>query len=124
MKKMSKSPTQLALKYYREQGYLCWITEYWHAHGKVRKDLLGFIDMIALNSYETIGVQCTSKAGGYARKKKILTDEDVSPRAKLWLQAGNHIHLTTFSKNDKTNRYEKKIEPITLGDFKNGTKRG
>ena len=66
----SLTPTQRTLAYLREEGYLCAIVEKWNPHVKIRQDLFGFIDILAIKKGETLAVQCTS-TGVAARVKKI-----------------------------------------------------
>ena len=73
----SLTPTQRTLAYLREQGYLCAIVEKWNPHVKIRQDLFGFIDILAIKKDETLAVQCTS-TGVAARVKKIQESEYLS----------------------------------------------
>ncbi|HEC64953.1 hypothetical protein LCGC14_0918350 [marine sediment metagenome] len=66
------SPMQRSLKLLRENGYTCWITEYWNPWSKTKSDLFSFIDIIAIKKNETIGVQTTTQAHQAERVKKIL----------------------------------------------------
>jgi hypothetical protein len=65
------SPTQRSLAYLREQGYLCAIVEKWNPHAKLRQDLFGIIDVLAVKDGETVGVQTTSGGNVAARVQKI-----------------------------------------------------
>ena len=69
------SPTQRSLKYLRDQGYRCWITERWCPYSKRRIDLWNCIDILAIGNGETIGVQTTSRGNVSARVKKIQENE-------------------------------------------------
>lgn len=73
MKKKPKSvsPTQRTLKYYRELGYVCAITEHWNSFIKIRQDLFGFCDILALKENETICVQATTTDHSAERVHKI-----------------------------------------------------
>ena len=92
----SLSPTQRTLAYLREQGYLCAIVEKWNPHVKIRQDLFGFIDILAIKKDETLAVQCTS-TGVAARVKKIQESEYLS-RVR---EAGWKILIVGWSKNSK-----------------------
>lgn len=65
------SPTQLSLKWLRDSGWTAEVVERWNPHARIRQDLFGFIDIIAIRRYETLAVQCTSVDGVSARLKKI-----------------------------------------------------
>lgn len=65
------SPTSRTLKYYRDRGYEVDIVERYIYHAKRRKDLFGWIDILAVHpSGDIIGVQTTSSSNVSARVKK------------------------------------------------------
>lgn len=68
---MSTSPTQLTLRYLREQGYTAEVTERWNSHAGIRQDLFGFVDVLALRGAETLAVQTTTAPNVSSRVKKI-----------------------------------------------------
>src|ERR1700751_4932922 len=61
-KRASGSPTQRSKAYLENAGYLVAITERWNPHAKVRQDMFGFIDMLAVKEGEILGVQTTSRS--------------------------------------------------------------
>ena len=65
------SPTSLTLKHLREQGYTAEVTEKWNPHARIRQDLFGFIDVLAVKGSETLAVQTTSAANVSSRIRKI-----------------------------------------------------
>jgi hypothetical protein len=65
------SPTQRSLKYLREQGYLAEVVERWNAFARIRQDLFGCIDILALREGETLAVQTTSWAHVPDRARKV-----------------------------------------------------
>jgi hypothetical protein len=71
------SPTQRSLKHLREQGYRAEVVEKWIPGANIRKDLWGFVDIVALRDGETLGVQSTSGSNVAARVKKIAESEAV-----------------------------------------------
>lgn len=75
------SPTQRSLKYLKEQGYTVAITEKWNQFARIRQDLFGIIDILALKKGETLGVQCTSASNVSARVNKIA-DHENTPRLR------------------------------------------
>lgn len=68
---MSASPTELTLKKWRKAGYLCAVVENWNPHVKIRQDLFGCIDVLAVGNGETVGIQSTSNRNVSARVRKI-----------------------------------------------------
>lgn len=76
---MSTSPTQLTLKHLRKNGYqLVQVTERWNPFARVRQDLFGIIDVLAVSETEVVGVQATSATNVSARIRKI-EDSDATP---------------------------------------------
>ena len=69
------SPTQRSLKYLRELGYKAAVTEHWNPFARIRQDLFGIVDIVALRKGETLAVQCTSSSGVSARVNKIAEHE-------------------------------------------------
>ena len=49
---MATSPTQLSLKKLREEGYIVAVVEHWNSFARIRQDLFGFIDLLALKGKE------------------------------------------------------------------------
>jgi len=82
---VSTSPTQLTLKKWRKAGYLCAVVEKWNMHAKIRQDLFGCIDVIAIGPGETVGIQCTSYSNVSARVKKFAS----MPETVAALRDGN-----------------------------------
>ena len=71
---MAISPTQRTLKKLRESGDypLVAIVERWNAFAKIRQDLFGIIDLLAIDSKgNTVGIQVTSYSNISARVKKM-----------------------------------------------------
>ena len=71
---MAISPTQRTLKKLRDSGDypLVAIVERWNAFAKLRQDLFGIIDLLAVDSKgNTVGIQVTSYSNISARVKKM-----------------------------------------------------
>lgn len=71
------SPTSESIAYLKSQGYLVSIVEKWNPHAKIRQDLFGFIDLLAIKHGETLAVQTTTASNFAARKTKILSHENL-----------------------------------------------
>ncbi len=70
------------------------ITEKWNPFAKIRQDLFGFADLLAIKPGEILAVQTTT-AGHFAdHRRKIITE----PRHQSWLQAGGKIQLHGWNK--------------------------
>jgi hypothetical protein len=91
------SPTQRTLAYLRAQGYYAAITERWNSYAKIRQDLFGVVDVLALKGKETLAVQCTSYANVSARVRKIA-DHESTPKLR---EAGWGIHVHGWTKGKR-----------------------
>lgn len=71
------SPTQRTLAKLRAEGWeLVAITEKWNPHARIRQDLFGVIDVLAVNSSgEVAAIQTTSGGNVSARLKKIAESD-------------------------------------------------
>jgi hypothetical protein len=75
---MTTSPLQLTHKYLRERAMLIEITEHWNYYGKVKQDLFGFADTIALNPTtfnDVLLIQSTDSSNHSHRVTKILAND-------------------------------------------------
>ena len=59
----------------RDQGYKVWTVETWNPWARIRQDLFGCIDLLAIGNGETLAVQTTSRSNVAARQKKIVENE-------------------------------------------------
>jgi Holliday junction resolvase-like predicted endonuclease len=103
---MASSPTQRSLKLLRDEGYTAQVVERWNPHARVRQDLFGIIDIVAIkvlesNATNIVGVQTTSKSNMSARINKIKE----SAEAALWSSAGGLLLVHGWAKN-KSKRWE------------------
>ncbi len=121
MPKSSTLPTQRTLAALRKSGCLCAVVERWNVHAKIRQDVFGFIDILAVHpAGGIIGVQCTSATNHTGHRRKILDE----PRALEWLKGGGRIHLWSWEKKLKLTenmktvvRWRSRTEEITERNF-------
>ena len=92
----------------REQGYTVAVVEKWNPHARIRQDLFGFIDILAIKRGETLAVQATA-AGVSARLKKI-TESELLPKVR---EAGWTIQIWGWTKSAKTGKYVLRIIDIS-----------
>ena len=71
------SPTELSLKRLRADGWLAAVVEKWNPHVKIRQDLFGFIDLIAVCAEGTLAIQATSYSNLASRVRKITDSENL-----------------------------------------------
>jgi hypothetical protein len=93
---MSKpSPTSRTLAKLKELGFTAGIVEKWNMHARIRQDLFGFCDIVAVR--EGVGVvfiQACAGASHSARKTKMLSE------SRMWdvLKAGGKVELWSWAK--------------------------
>jgi hypothetical protein len=100
------SPTARSLEHLRKQGYTVDVVERWIGGGKfkVRKDLFGFGDLLAVRESEVVIVQTTSGDNVASRVKKIASDELAAAVAAV-RRAGIRIVVHGWRKN-ASNRWQ------------------
>lgn len=97
-KRVATSPTQRSLKLLRAEGYLCQVVEQWNPWARVRVDLFGLIDILAIRDGEIVGVQATTGENVSHRAAKIAEHENTGAIRKAgirlvihgWRTVGGH----------------------------------
>ncbi len=85
------SPTQRSKKYLEELGYRVAVVEKWNQWAKVRQDLFGCIDLLAIKpNCKPLGVQCTSHPNLTSRVDKCRV------LGQVWLSTG-HTQLEAWA---------------------------
>lgn len=102
------SPTQRSLKRLREQGYLVQVVEHWNAHARIRQDLFGFIDVLAVREGEILGVQACSGTDAAKRVRKIADH----PNVGMVRKAGIRIEVWAWRKL-ASGRYEVRVVDVS-----------
>lgn len=96
------SPTQLTIRSLKQDGWLVEVVEKYNFFAKVRNDLFGFIDILAIKDGSVLAVQATSKANISSRVNKIAEHENIAEVRKLgwqievwgWAKVGNRWAVT------------------------------
>ena len=93
---MPLSPTQLTLRHLREDPRFTRIevVERWNPHARIRQDLFGVVDVLAIGPGITLAVQCTS-AGGVSARKRKLSEADAT---RDLLRAGWLVEIHGWAK--------------------------
>ena len=93
---MSKYTTK-TLDLLREHGYKVGGVEKYQFHTRVRQDLFGWIDIIAIKEGELLGVQSTSYQ---ARKQHIdkMAEASIQDMISLWCKTGAKALMITWKK--------------------------
>ena len=87
---MATSPTQLSLKKLRAEGYLVVITEKWNVFCKIRQDMWGWCDLLAIKENEVLAVQTTSYTNISARVQKITNSDTLGMVRKSNIKVNVH----------------------------------
>lgn len=88
------SPTQRTLAECRKRGWTAGIVEKWNMHARIRQDLFGCIDIVALTPNGILGIQACAGSSHAARMTKSLAE----PRLAEWLKAGGAFEVWSWSK--------------------------
>jgi hypothetical protein len=98
-----KSPTQLTLAKLQKENYpLVQVVEKWNSWGRVRVDLFGCIDVLAISEDgNTVAIQTTSLSNVSARIKKIKDSTAICHIRKAnwtvlvhgWYKKNNRWHV-------------------------------
>ena len=112
------SPTQRSLKELRECGWTAQVVERFNPHARVRVDLFGCIDIVAIDpAGGIVGIQACAGASHSARKAKIMAE----PKMGQWLNAGGRVELWSWAKRGprgKRKVWTLRKESITTTDAK------
>ena len=103
----AKSPTQRSLEYLRELGYHCEVVEKWNPWKRVRQDLWGWCDILAIRRDEVLAVQVT--AAGVAARIKKIQESDTIARVR---EAGIKVHVHGWTKR-ASGKYVLRVEDIS-----------
>jgi hypothetical protein len=106
---MKRSPSALTAELLKEQGWLVWTVERWIPGARIRVDLFGILDQIAIRDGEVIGLQPTSWANVGARVKKIADSEHIGEVRKL----GWALHVYGWKLDPKTKQWVHKIVDVS-----------
>lgn len=102
------SPTERSLKYLREQGYHCAVVEKWNQFSRIRQDLWGWCDILAIRKGEVLAVQVTAQAVA-ARVKKIIESDTIG----LVREAGIRVEVHGWRKSAKDGKFKLRIEDLS-----------
>lgn len=72
------SPTALTLRKLRDDGWTVEVVEKWNPHARIRQDLYGFVDVLAVGPDGTLAIQATSASNVAARVRKIADHANIA----------------------------------------------
>lgn len=107
------TPTSRSLKYLKELGYTCQVVEKFLPFAKVRVDLFGGIDIVAIKEGipGILGIQATSTGNINARVKKLQEIEALA----LWKRCGNSLQVWGWGlkgKQGKRKTYQLRVVEV------------
>jgi hypothetical protein len=88
------TPTQRTLAECRKRGWTAAVVEKWNPHARIRQDLFGCIDIVALTPEGILGIQACAGSSHAARREKARQE----PRLSAWLGAGARFSVWSWSK--------------------------
>lgn len=94
------SPTQRTLAECRRRGWLAAVVEKWNPHARIRQDLFGCLDVLAivpggsLTPGYFLGIQACAGSSHAARAAKVKAE----PRMLEWKRAGGEVAVWSWSK--------------------------
>lgn len=88
------SPTQRTLAECRKRGWTAAVVERWNPHARIRQDLFGCIDIVALTPNGILGIQACAGSSHVARMTKSLAE----PRLSAWRDAGGGFAVWSWAK--------------------------
>ena len=88
------TPTQRTLAECRKRGWIAQVVERWNPHARIRQDLFGCIDIVALTPEGILGIQACAGSSHAARMTKALGEE----RMHRWRIAGGKFQVWSWSK--------------------------
>jgi hypothetical protein len=85
------TPMSLTLNHLRRHGFVADVVERWLPHTNRRRDLFGFIDLVAVDRREPgiVGIQATTLPNVAARLGKARS----RPELSAWLKAGGRFEI-------------------------------
>lgn len=97
------TPTARTLQRCRGFGWACDVCEKWSPFAGKRKDLFGFLDVIALTNRGILGIQATSQPNMSARINKIFD----TPEFYYWMCAGGLCEVWGWGGDPEYEAYSK-----------------
>lgn len=110
------TPTQRTIRELRNNGIKCAIVEKWNHHIKIRQDMFGIIDIIALDPEKgVIGVQSTGTA--FSRHVHKLQEEKAQETLDWLKTPGATLELWGWRKVKRVRGGKQMIWKPRVGDF-------
>lgn len=127
----STSPTARTLAECRKRGWVAQVVERWNPHARIKQDLFGVIDVVAIVPPDAaasapgsiVAIQACSGGSSAGRGSDHATRRDkilAEPRARKWIEAGGVLELWSWAPHGgkgKRRLWTLRAERITVADF-------
>lgn len=110
-----QSNTSRTLKAMRDMGRMAVVVERWNRFAKVRQDLFGFIDIIALD--EACGIVGVQSCGSSFASHLAKITSECHDAAMTWLRCGGKIELWSWRKVKLKRGAKKYVWRPRVADF-------
>ena len=90
------TPTARTLEELRRLGYTPAVVERWNPWAKIRQDLYGFIDVLAVKEGESGVLAVQTTITGHAADR--MAKAQASPNLRVWLGSGNRFEVWGWAK--------------------------
>lgn len=93
------SPAQRSLKHARATGHTAAVVEKWNSFVKIRQDLFGWVDILAVRADRpgVLGIQTTTGTHAAERVTKAIGNKAL----QVWLEAGNRLEVWSWTKHKR-----------------------
>lgn len=102
------TPTERSLAFLRGRGYLVAVVERWNAHAKIRQDLFGVLDLLAVKPGEILGVQTTT-GDNMSKRMSKFAESDLVPRLR---ESGMRLEVHGWRKL-ASGKWEPRVEDVS-----------
>lgn len=101
------TPTERSLAFLRGRGYLVAVVEKWNPHVKIRQDLFGVLDLLAVKPGEILGVQTTS-GDNVSKRLAKFAESDAVPRLR---ESGMRLEIHGWRK--LAGKWQPRVEDVS-----------
>lgn len=108
------TPTQRSLAKLRAEGCdLVQVVEKWNPHARIRQDLFGVVDILAIRDGQTIAIQSTSGTNVNARVTKIAESEAIAHIRKAGWTFHVHGWRKTKPRGQKVAKWDCRVVDVS-----------
>jgi hypothetical protein len=97
-------------KLLKDQGYIVSKVEQYNKFSQHKKDLFGFIDILAIKPGEILGIQATGWTFHGSHANNYLNNPKISKNIEIWLSTGAKFEIWAY--NNETKKFKIKSASI------------